>query len=145
MNSTGVIDNGSFLEEQDEEDQMISSDAGPSDITFGGGTVGEMERYICSDPNGILEIRVRTANTVRFQFSIERLAFFDELYAEVDEEGRGTFQSYGDWNISGSIMLTGNMVLLELDDNPNVYFDMSLHEFIGKKELVFIKDVLTVR
>ena len=145
MNSGGVIDNGSFPEEAGEEDEMISSETDSSNFTFGGGTLGEMERYTCSDPNGLLEILVRTEDTLQFQFSIERLAFFNDLYAELDEEGRGTFKSYGDWNISGSITLTGNLILMELDDNPNVYFDMSLHEFIGKKELVFLKDVLTVR
>lgn len=145
MIGISVQDNSPIAGHLNEEDAMTNDETGMGQLIIGGGTLGEAERYTCSDPNGVLEILVRTVDRVEFQISIERLAFFEGLVAELDAEGKGTFRSEGDWNLSGTIQFTGNLILIELDDNPDVYFDMSVHEFIGRSQLVFLKDVLTVR
>ena len=123
----------------DETDDMlaVSGDANPA-LGDPGSAVAEY--YSSTNPKGTMKILYRSGNEFRFEFSIERIAVFENLYAEVDSAGKGTFISRGDWDISGTIAIYDRVILLYLNDTPNLSFDMSAREFIGSDVLIFYRE-----
>ena len=103
------------------------------------------ERYYSKYPNGVLNIISEIEDEIEFRFSIYQLAVFEDLYAEIDENGNGTFYSLGDWDLSGTIIMTDQLIVLYLDDTPGFYGRKSTHEFIGSGVLVFQYEVLTLK
>lgn len=171
---TGIQDNGSNDDwmtatanpGNNAEDDMIGTDSGPDDSMFlpdnsddmtaddGNsslfppgflGSNDALEVYESRNPRGTLKILSRNEDIMEFEFSIERIAAFEDLYAVFETASRGSFVSNGDWKISGTFIMSGSLIILYLDNTPNLYLDLSAHEFIGAGTLVFQLDEQVVK